>query len=353
MLARAAASAAAAPWIATTVCAQQVRRLVGAEVRGEAQHRRGAGKGHEIDPAIEQLPVDVDVRIAVVDDFGAVRAQQVGEIVGLLVGVHHQRAAPEQRPRIEPAQVLAEIDHPADDQQAGADRLFLQLRGQRAKRAGDGALRRQRALQDDGGGLVRRSSVIDQRPQHLGQLLRPGVRDDRAVQLGERGPVDAGLFAAFILMPANERDRVAAAGIGDRHAGVGAGADRVGHARHHFVLHALFVQEQRFLAALVEQERIAPLQPRDGLALARLLGEQEADRILIARLRRGAANVDALGMLGRDCEQVGMHEVIEDHHVGFLQAAKPAQGNQVGRAGSGADHIDDRFHTGILQGLGA
>ena len=98
------------------------------------------------------------------------------------------------------------------------------------------------------------------------------------------------------------------------------------HARHHFVAHALLVQEQRFFAALIEQERIAPLQPRHGLAFARLFGEQVADGILIARLGRGAADVDALGVLRRSVQQIGMHEVIEDHHVGLLQAAVAAQG---------------------------
>ena len=117
------------------------------------------------------------------------------------------------------------------------------------------------------------------------------------------------------------------------------------HAGHHFVLHALLVQEQRFFAALIEQERIAPLEPRHRLALARLLGEQIADRVLIARLGRGAADVDALGVLGRDLEQLGMHEVIEDHDVGFLQAAIPAQGDEVGRAGTGADQVDRGSRT--------
>src|SRR5215203_4051403 len=42
---------------------QQVRRLVGAEVCRETQHRRRAGEGHDIDRAIEQLSIDVDMRV--------------------------------------------------------------------------------------------------------------------------------------------------------------------------------------------------------------------------------------------------------------------------------------------------
>ena len=39
--------------------------------------------------------------------------------------------------------------------------------------------------------------------------------------------------------------------------------------------HALLVQEQRFGAAAIEHERVAPLEPRDHLALARLFGERK------------------------------------------------------------------------------
>ena len=66
---------------------------------------------------------------------------------------------------------------------------------------------------------------------------------------------------------------------------------------------ALFVEEQRFLAAAVEHERIAPFQPDDGLALARLLREQEADRFLLERLRRGGADIDLLGVRSRGAQQ--------------------------------------------------
>jgi hypothetical protein len=37
------------------------------------------------------------VRVGVEDHLGALRAQQIGEIVGLILRVHHQRAAAEQR----------------------------------------------------------------------------------------------------------------------------------------------------------------------------------------------------------------------------------------------------------------
>ena len=62
----------------------------------------------------------------------------------------------------------------------------------------------------------------------------------------------------------------------------------------------LLVQEQRFLAAAVEHERVAPLQPDDDLALACLLDEQAA-RSRPDRAACGAAapDVDAFGVRPR------------------------------------------------------
>ena len=84
--------------------------------------------------------------------------------------------------------------------------------------------------------------------------------------------------------------------------------------------HALLVQEQRFGAAVIEDERIAPLQPRDDLALARLLGEQIADRFLLERLRRRDADVDLLGVGARVAEQARVHQVVVQHDVGRREA---------------------------------
>jgi hypothetical protein len=121
------------------------------------------------------------------------------------------------------------------------------------------------------------------------------------------------------------------------------------HARHHFVAHALLVQEERLFSALIEEKRIAPLQPRHGLAFARFFGEQVTDRILVARLGRRAADVDPLGVLRRNRQQLGIHEMIEDHHVRLLQATVAAQGDEVGRAGTGANQVNRGSHGGILQ----
>jgi len=61
---------------------------------------------------------------------------------------------------------------------------------------------------------------------------------------------------------------------------------------------------------VVEHERVAPLQPRHHFALARFLGEEIADRFLLERLRRRAADVNGLGVGARVSQKPGMNEVV-------------------------------------------
>ena len=81
------------------------------------------------------------------------------------------------------------------------------------------------------------------------------------------------------------------------------------------------MQEQRFLAAAVEHERIAPLQPHDGLALARLLGQQETDGVLIERFRRRRSDVDQLRVRPREAQQAAVHAVVVDDDVRRLRGS--------------------------------
>ena len=112
--------------------------------------------------------------------------------------------------------------------------------------------------------------------------------------------------------------------------------------------HALLVQEQRFGAAAVEDERVAPLQPRDGLALARLLRQQVADRFLLERLRRGGADVDLLRVRPRRAQQPRRHEMVVQHDVGRRETLQAADGDEAGIARTGADEVDDA-HTFVVR----
>ena len=126
-------------------------------------------------------------------------------------------------------------------------------------------------------------------------------------------------------------------GYDDRHACVGRRRDRRRHAWNHLEGDALLVQEQRLFPAAIEDERIAPLQPRDGLAFARLLGEEVVDRFLRHRLRRCRADVDQLGARPGMRQQPAGDEVVVDDHVGDPQAFESEDRDQPRIARAGAD----------------
>ena len=128
------------------------------------------------------------------------------------------------------------------------------------------------------------------------------------------------LRLALILVPAHERQRVAAAGIGDRNARVARHGDAGGNARDDLEADPLLVQEQRFRAAAIEDERVAPFQPRDCLAFARLLRQEIADRFLFERLRRRAADVDFLRVWPGVSQQPGVNQMVEEDDVRRLEA---------------------------------
>ena len=184
------------------------------------------------------------------------------------------------------------------------------------------------------------ASAVEHRLQDRRHLPRAGVADDRAAQVGQGHPVDLGRRLAAVLEALDEGHRLARAGIGHGHAGIGRHRDAGRQAGHDLEGDALLVQEDRFLAAAVEEERIAPLEADDDLALAGLLGDEQADRVLLAGLRGGGADVDALRVRRRHRQQARVDEVIVDHHVRALEAAQAAHGDERGVAGAGADQVD-------------
>ena len=193
-------------------------------------------------------------------------------------------------------------------------------------------------------GSLRVEAVRDERFEDVVKLPRPGVADERAAEPRKACPVDVGRRAAFVFVPAHERHAVAAPRIGQRHAGITRRADCGRNARHDLERNAVLVQEQRFLAAAIEQERIAPLEPRDDFSLARFLHEQVVDRFLIERLRRCRAEVDLLGLLPRIPQQPRLHEMVVEHDVGSREIAGAAGADEPGIAGAGADEVDDGAH---------
>ena len=323
----------------------------GLQAPHEGVHGVGAGEHHPVergrvrDGAIERAVVfrRHDADHGRFDGLRAERLEQVHQLAGLLARPRHDDALAEERPLVEPAQVLPERGHAAHHENRGLVLQALRFR-QLLQRAVNRVLRRQRPVVHDGGRLVLREAVREQRLQDFRQLLRAGVADHRAAQHGQRLPVDLRRGGALVFMAADERHGVAALGIRDGNARVARRADGRGDAGHHLEHHALLVQEQRFLAAAVEDERVAPFQPRHHFAFARLFHKEVADRFLIERLRRGGADVDLLGVLPRVAQHARRHEVVVEHHVRVGERAQAPHGDQAGIAGPCADEIHNWTH---------
>ena len=176
----------------------------------------------------------------------------------------------------------------------------------------------------------------------LRNLLRAGIADERAVETRQARPIDVDVpLRLAVLVAANQGDRVAAARIGGRDAAVRRRGNADRHAGHDLEADALFVKKEALGASGVEDERIAPLQPRDRLAFARLFGQQVADGVLVARLRGGDADVDLLGVGARVPEQTRVDQVVVQHDVGRHQALQAADRDKSGIPWAGADQIHD------------
>ena len=219
--------------------------------------------------------------------------------------------------------------------------IFARARQDVAERAVHCLLLRRRRIVDERRRLLGWPAVREQRADDGADLQGARVADERAAGTGDVRPVHARRFVGLRLVAAQQHDHVARLGIRQRHTRVGGSRDRHGHSRHHFERNPLLVQEDGFLAAAVEDERVTPLQPHDDLALARLVGEQVADGVLIERLGRGGADVDALGLGTGGAHRRGGHAVIVEDDIGMGHAVPAAHRHQRRIARSGADDVDE------------
>jgi hypothetical protein len=183
--------------------------------------------------------------------------------------------------------------------------------------------------------------VREQRADDGADLPGARVADKRAAGTGNVRPVHARRFVGLGLVPAQQHDRVARFGVRQRNARVRGSRDHHGHPGHHFERNALLVEEDGFLAAAVEDERVAPFQPHHNLAFARLVGEQVADGVLIERLGRGGADVDALGIRTGAPHRRGGHAVIVEDDIGIGHAIPAAHRQQRRIARSRADDVNE------------
>ena len=117
--------------------------------------------------------------------------------------------------------------------------------------------------------------------------------------------------------------------MGDRNTRIGRHGDCRGHARNDLKRHALLFQQQRFLAAAPEDERVSALQAHDAFPFFRFVGQQLVDVALLHRMVRGRlADVNHFRVILRPPQDAVVGEAVIDHDVGFLQTFNGLQCNQ-------------------------
>ena len=183
-------------------------------------------------------------------------------------------------------------------------------------------------MDDQGRRFVRRASMRQQLVDDRLELRAAGMAHHGAAQAGDVPPVDVRRAVGAALVPADEHEHVAGAGERERDPRAARAADRVRDARHHLERHALAAEEHGLLAAAVEQQRIAPLQPGHGLPFARLLHQQAADGVMLDGLRHGRADVDALRIRTGGAQLPGVHAVVVHDDVRRAQTTQAAHGDQ-------------------------
>ena len=131
----------------------------------------------------------------------------------------------------------------------------------------------------------------------------------------------------------------------ERDAGVRRRAKGRRHARHDLEADALLVQEHRFLGAAVEDEGIAPLEPRHLMAVSRLFGEQHRDGVLRDVALGGTAGVNPLRVRRRPAQHRFCRAVVDDD-VGLSEQSRATGRKQsrIARPGADDDHAAGRVH---------
>ena len=204
-----------------------------------------------------------------------------------------------------------------------------------------GLLRRQRAVVDQRRRFLRRAAVRQQRVGDGADLPRAGIAHQRAAEPGEPRPVHVRRLVDFAFVPAHERQHVARAGIGDRHAGVGGAADRGRDPGHDLERNPCSCRNSASLPPLSKTNGSPHFRRTTVLSFARLLGEQLArwhpGRAASApRIRRRCFSAPAL----RKPQQPRVHAMVVDDDVRRLEVAPAADADERRIARPGADDVD-------------
>ena len=173
----------------------------------------------------------------------------------------------------------------------------------------------------------------------LPQAHQPHVEHHRFRFTDQMLPVQ--IHRAVFAVAGDEAHGLGMVPVGQRYAGVGRTTTGGGDTRHHLKVDALGHDQVDFLSAATEDEGVPAFQPTDLLALFGVVNQQFVDVVLWQGvLVTGLAHVDQLRIPpGQIHDALSYQTVIEDH-IGFLQQAQGAEGQQVRVAGTGPHQVD-------------
>ena len=138
------------------------------------------------------------------------------------------------------------------------------------------------------------------------------------------------------------------AALRQRESKLGAGRQRRRDARHDLVAHAGRLERGNFFLGATEEHRIAAFEANDDRVSLRRVDEPFVDELLRGGVFPAAfADGDLFGA-GGERHRIGMHQRIVEDDVGLREQFRRAQREQVRRAGSGANEIDDAAHAASL-----
>ena len=193
------------------------------------------------------------------------------------------------------------------------------------------------AVADQRGGGVGRQAGGDQLAGNLAEAGQPHVEHQGLATAGQALP-GQGQGAVLLQVAGDELAGLCQVAVGQRDAGIGAAAGGGGNARHHLAIDPVGQQELQLLGAAAEDEGVATLEPHHPLVLQCQVHQQLVDLLLGQAVEpTGLADEAAIAAGRQQGEQGRADQAVIDHHIGLLQQAPGAQGEQAGVAGAGAD----------------
>jgi hypothetical protein len=226
---------------------------------------------------------------------------------------------------------------------SGFDSNRGNLRLDVGERAGDGPLFGSRRFRNHRDRTIARDAIRGEVLRDRGQIAEAHQKHDRAVELRQRFPLDAGRCIRFVAGDECERGGVGA--MRDRNPGVCGSGQRGRNARHDLERDAGRGQLLRFFATASEDERIAAFEPDDRFPFLRFVDQELVDLLLRQRVFRCTlADVDNFRALRRAIRDGVGDESIDGDEIGACDEVRGADRQETGIAGTGTDEKDLAGH---------